>query len=435
MLTHVDRIRAKASRSEANECVSWAESGLAFVIRNRDEFVKGLLPLFFREAKFASFTRKLYRWGFRQICIPQGGDRKTREMIFGHEYFRREDKSLMSNMRSVTAAGTRRAIAALTSKKNKEKKSILTRDDCHELDVVGASAKVLQPSPRIIELDGNDRTARKTFGLCQQEGNKCTNEQTYEGTADDAAKSLVAARVVNSEANQQQTSKHDFLRKLPFRLCPLGRTNYKDDMITFRPSDKPRARDSFYSVEETNTMRLPPGAVTREKLGPERRDSVVQDIASSFRSNDLMYSAAASIARTGSYYQENNFCLVKGIAEARSSSAFSGELCATAQFSSPEINHLLQKEQRIASVSRGLPYGFLRGNEQDRAGLKDSDYLFMSQPNRLQQSLPTIADRILPSGFEQYLARGPDVAAQDYNNRAQEAVELLLRFASRSQPS
>ena len=40
-------------------------------------------------------------------------------MIFAHEHFQRDDKALMANMKSVTAAGTRRAIAAMTSKKRK----------------------------------------------------------------------------------------------------------------------------------------------------------------------------------------------------------------------------------------------------------------------------------------------------------------------------
>ena len=116
MLIHREREDAKAGNKDGG-CISWTHDGHAFVIRNRNKFVEGPLKNFFREAKFSSFTRKLYRWGFRQICIPKGHNKKERNMIFGHEHFQRADTSLMANMRSVTAAGTRRAIAALSARK------------------------------------------------------------------------------------------------------------------------------------------------------------------------------------------------------------------------------------------------------------------------------------------------------------------------------
>jgi hypothetical protein len=115
MLSHIDREKAKSGKRDP--CACWSQDGHAFIVRSRKEFVATLLPLFFRDAKFSSFTRKLYRWGFRQICFPKKVNRKDREMIFGHEHFQRDDKALMANMRSVTAAGTRRAIAALNAKK------------------------------------------------------------------------------------------------------------------------------------------------------------------------------------------------------------------------------------------------------------------------------------------------------------------------------
>ncbi|KAL3930366.1 MAG: hypothetical protein SGBAC_011797 [Bacillariaceae sp.] len=118
LLSYVDNER---ERGEHITCIAWARDGHVFVIKDRKELVDSLLPLFFREGKFSSFTRKLYRWGFRQICIPKGGNKTDRELLFGHEYFQRDNKPLLSEMRSVTAAGTRRAIAALTNKKKARK--------------------------------------------------------------------------------------------------------------------------------------------------------------------------------------------------------------------------------------------------------------------------------------------------------------------------
>jgi hypothetical protein len=130
MLTHLER-----EKQPQRACVSWNRDGRTFVVRDKDAFAGMLLPLFFRQAKFQSFTRKLYRWGFRQISVQQDCDRKDRMMIFGNEYFQRDKKSLMANMKSVTAAGTRRSIEALSKKKKSQPKRSEGKKN------VGAAAK------------------------------------------------------------------------------------------------------------------------------------------------------------------------------------------------------------------------------------------------------------------------------------------------------
>jgi len=136
MLSYVDN---EKDMGNFITCISWVKDGHAFIIKDRKELVDNLLPLFFREGKFSSFTRKLYRWGFRQICIPKGGNKKDRDLLFGHEHFQREKKALMTEMRSVTAAGTRRAIVAMTKKKGARKNK--------EKDVTKKSSPALVSSP------------------------------------------------------------------------------------------------------------------------------------------------------------------------------------------------------------------------------------------------------------------------------------------------
>jgi hypothetical protein len=87
-------------------CIAWLADGKSFVIRNPEAFTRNVLPKFFKATKFSSFTRKLYRWGFRQVNRGIGPDDP---IIFGNEYFQRDNEALMAKMRSVTAAGTRRA--------------------------------------------------------------------------------------------------------------------------------------------------------------------------------------------------------------------------------------------------------------------------------------------------------------------------------------
>jgi HSF-type DNA-binding len=92
-------------KEDKDFCVTWLEDGKSFVIRNPDAFTRQVVPKFFKQTKFSSFTRKLYRWGFRQINRGIGPDDP---IIFGNEYFVRDDEELMVKMRSVTAAGTRK---------------------------------------------------------------------------------------------------------------------------------------------------------------------------------------------------------------------------------------------------------------------------------------------------------------------------------------
>lgn len=92
-------------KDDPNYCAAWLPEGKSFVVRNPDEFARQVVPKFFKATKFSSFTRKLYRWGFRQINRGIGPDDPV---IFGNEFFERDNEALMSQMRSITAAGTRK---------------------------------------------------------------------------------------------------------------------------------------------------------------------------------------------------------------------------------------------------------------------------------------------------------------------------------------
>jgi hypothetical protein len=86
-------------------CVTWCDDGRSFVIKDCDEFTRSVVPKFFKPTKFSSFTRKLYRWGFRQINRGLGPDDPV---IFGCEFFQRAKPEEMAQMRSLTAAAHRK---------------------------------------------------------------------------------------------------------------------------------------------------------------------------------------------------------------------------------------------------------------------------------------------------------------------------------------
>mmetsp|Transcript_18180 Transcript_18180/g.25622 ORF Transcript_18180/g.25622 Transcript_18180/m.25622 type:complete len:429 (-) Transcript_18180:1399-2685(-) len=150
MLTYVEKI---AKDNGQHPSMSWTPDGRVFVIHNKEALVSNVLPLFFKQGKFASFTRKLYRWGFRQVSISLERSQR-KEMIFGHEYFQRDNKELMVKMRSVTAAGRRRA-----AKKNHEESKGFT--DLFENEEVPDLSQIqqLQPDPITDPMFGGDRIA------------------------------------------------------------------------------------------------------------------------------------------------------------------------------------------------------------------------------------------------------------------------------------
>jgi hypothetical protein len=63
----------EAERDGYESIVSWRPCGEAFKVINRDEFMKQVLPRYFKQTKYKSFIRQLNLWGFS--CLHEGPDR------------------------------------------------------------------------------------------------------------------------------------------------------------------------------------------------------------------------------------------------------------------------------------------------------------------------------------------------------------------------
>jgi hypothetical protein len=55
------------ANEKAERTVCWAHNGKAITIYNQEKLCKRVLPVFFKDCKFESFLRRLYRWGFKQL--------------------------------------------------------------------------------------------------------------------------------------------------------------------------------------------------------------------------------------------------------------------------------------------------------------------------------------------------------------------------------
>jgi hypothetical protein len=82
-----------------DETVAWLPDGKSFVVVNPDFFCSAVLSKAFKEAKYASFVRKLHRWGFVRLTSGTGTD------CFHHPQFQRNGKDLVSAILCVPRGG------------------------------------------------------------------------------------------------------------------------------------------------------------------------------------------------------------------------------------------------------------------------------------------------------------------------------------------
>jgi len=114
LLVYVETTSANAKVREeqaVNKSIGWTADGKVIVIRDREHLTKTWLPLFLGDTKFSSFTRKMYRWGFRKTYPPNPQQESETSIFFANDNFQRDDIGLLSKMNSTTAQKLRARIA------------------------------------------------------------------------------------------------------------------------------------------------------------------------------------------------------------------------------------------------------------------------------------------------------------------------------------
>ncbi len=87
-------------RDDMGDVLSWMPHGRAFIVKQPRVFDAEVLPRFFKQSKFTSFTRQLNLWGFKRIT--KGPDARA----YYHELFLRGRPKLCSRMRRQRIKGT-----------------------------------------------------------------------------------------------------------------------------------------------------------------------------------------------------------------------------------------------------------------------------------------------------------------------------------------
>lgn len=83
---------------KANEnVITWLPHGKAFIVYQKEKFANDILPRYFKETKYTSFTRKLNRWGFERINKgPEVG-------AYYHKHFQRSNPHRCTKMSCVSS--------------------------------------------------------------------------------------------------------------------------------------------------------------------------------------------------------------------------------------------------------------------------------------------------------------------------------------------
>jgi len=87
-------------RSDFVDIIDWMPHGRAFIVKKPKMFTTNVLPRFFKQTKFLSFTRQLNLWGFKRIT--RGADAGA----YYHELFLRGRHYLTMRMRRKKIKGT-----------------------------------------------------------------------------------------------------------------------------------------------------------------------------------------------------------------------------------------------------------------------------------------------------------------------------------------
>jgi hypothetical protein len=98
-----------AKLTNSRNC-GWSDDGLSIIIRSPNDFMRHIVPRFFKGTKFQSFQSKLYRWGFRVVWHSHKQVACYDEvLVYRQDSFQRGRMDLIGNMQSVTASNRKPA--------------------------------------------------------------------------------------------------------------------------------------------------------------------------------------------------------------------------------------------------------------------------------------------------------------------------------------
>mmetsp|Transcript_12684 Transcript_12684/g.27549 ORF Transcript_12684/g.27549 Transcript_12684/m.27549 type:complete len:325 (+) Transcript_12684:168-1142(+) len=107
--------------SQYSSAVSWSRDGQAFVVHNKDTFLEYIVPMFFKQTKFRSFTRQLNLYGFARVS------NEGPNAAWQHEHFIRGSVERLKSIQRVEVKNNKPNTKTRQLKNDKHKQRRTTR--------------------------------------------------------------------------------------------------------------------------------------------------------------------------------------------------------------------------------------------------------------------------------------------------------------------
>jgi hypothetical protein len=88
-----DKLHAILSNKNLANIITWLPSGKSFCILDKEIFVRKVLPTYFRDVQFDSFSRRIKRWGFRRMYTTG-----LKQVTYTHDLFQKDRIDLLKMM-------------------------------------------------------------------------------------------------------------------------------------------------------------------------------------------------------------------------------------------------------------------------------------------------------------------------------------------------
>lgn len=212
--TFPEKLMAAMMEHEDERAVAWLPDGKSFVIVNPDVFVNEVLRGDFKQAKYASFVRKLHRWGFTRLTSGTGTD------CFHHPQFNRNFPDWSSRITCVPMKEAAKDVPTIVGRttsasatKSRATKHAPTMETDAASDAAAVDRGIMEKPP---SLAGVERFIRSGTTM---EGDKSLNFDTSSSTI-----------TKGNVANPYETSKHsDATAGSRLQLLPIETTTTRDN--------------------------------------------------------------------------------------------------------------------------------------------------------------------------------------------------------------
>lgn len=138
-----DKLYGILADKKLSPIITWLPSGKSFCIMDKTQFTNVVLPIYFKESKFESFSRRLKRWGFKKAYSAG-----QKVVVITHDLFQKDRPDLCKMMNGRADQSSQAAPVTVSMSVLDEKKDFAKELALAEKTLLAHKAKVIRPEPK-----------------------------------------------------------------------------------------------------------------------------------------------------------------------------------------------------------------------------------------------------------------------------------------------